>query len=56
MGMMEMLAMGEYGSFVWSSYLLTLIVVVTSTIQAKRRHRQVEEGIRRRLKMEEASE
>ena len=53
--MMEMLAMGEYGPFVWSSYLLTLIVVVASTVQGKRRHRQIEEGIRRRLKIEETS-
>ena len=53
---MELFAMGEYGSFVWSSYLLTLIVVVTSTVQAKRRHRQIEEGIRRRLSIEETNE
>ncbi len=53
---MELLAMGEYGGFVWSSYLLTLIVVVASTVQAKRRHRQIEEGIRRRLNIEETNE
>ncbi len=53
---MELFAMGEYGSFVWSSYLLTLIVVITSTVQAKRRHRQIEAGIRRQLKIEETSE
>ncbi len=56
MEMMELFAMGEYGRFVWSSYLLTLLVVVASTVQAKRRHRQIEEGIRRRLKIEETSE
>ncbi len=53
---MELFTMGEYGSFVWSSYLLTLIVVIASMVQAKRRHRQIEEGIRRRLKIEETSE
>ncbi len=53
---MELFAMGEYGSFVWSSYLLTLIVVIASMVQARRRHRQIEEGIRRRLKIEETSE
>lgn len=53
MEIMEMFAMGEYGSFVWSSYLLTLVVVVASTVQAKRRHREIEDGIRRRLKIEE---
>ncbi len=41
---MDMLAMGEYGSFVWSSYLLTLIVVIASMVQARRRHRQIEDG------------
>ena len=56
MGMTEMLAMGDYGPFVWSSYLLTLIVVVVSLVQAKRRHRRIEERIRRRLKLEESSE
>ncbi len=53
---MDVFAMGEYGPFVWSSYILTLIVVVVSTIQAKRRHRQIEEGIRRQLRIEESGE
>jgi heme exporter protein CcmD len=50
---MEMLAMGAYGSFVWSSYALTLIVVVISTIQGKRRHRQISNSIRQGLKTAE---
>lgn len=50
---MEMLAMGGYGGFVWSSYLLTLIVVIASSVQAKRRHRRIEEDVRRRLNIEE---
>ena len=53
---MDIFAMGGYGPFVWSSYLLTLIVVVASTIQAKRRHQQIEAGIRRRLSIEETKE
>ena len=53
---MEMFAMAEYGSFVWSSYLLMLVVVVASTIQAKRRHCQITAGITRQLKAEENSE
>ncbi len=53
---MELLAMGEYGAFVWSSFLLTLIVVVISMIQGKRRHRQITETITRRLKIEETGE
>ncbi len=53
---MDMFAMGEYGPFVWSSYFLTLIVVVASTVQARRRHRQIEEEIRQRLRIEESDE
>ncbi len=53
---MDALAMGGYGSFVWSSYLLTLIVVVVSTIQGKRRHKQVADTIVQRLKIEETGE
>ncbi len=53
---MEVLAMGEYGAFVWSSYLLTLVVVVISAIQGRRRHQQITETITRRLKIEETGE
>jgi heme exporter protein CcmD len=53
---MEVFAMGDYGPFVWSSYLLTLIVVVVSTLQGRRRHQQVANMITQRLKIEEAGE
>lgn len=53
---MELFSMGEYGPFVWSSYLLTLVVVVFSSIQARRRHRRIVEGIRQGLKAEETGE
>ncbi len=53
---MDMFAMGGYGPFVWSSYFLTLIVVVASTVQARRRHRQIEETIRRHLRIEVSGE
>jgi heme exporter protein CcmD len=53
---MEIFAMGEYGSFVWTSYLLTLAVVVVSTIQGRRRHQQVAHTITQRLKIEETDE
>lgn len=53
---MEMLAMGEYGPFVWSSYLLTLIVVVVSAIQGKRRHQAIADSVRRQLKLKENGE
>jgi heme exporter protein CcmD len=53
---MELLAMGEYGPFVWSSYFLTLVVVIVSAVQARHRHRQIANGIRQRLKAEETTE
>lgn len=53
---MELFAMGAYGPFVWSSYLLTVIVVVVSTIQGKLRHKRVAESITQRLKIEETGE
>jgi len=53
---MDIFSMGEYGSYVWSSYLLTLIVVVASLVQARRRHRQIQDEIVRRLKLEEIGE
>ena len=53
---MEMFAMGEYGPFVWSSYLLTLIVVVISAVQGKRRHQAIANTVRRQLKLKEGGE
>jgi len=53
---MQLLAMGEYGPFVWSSYFLTLVVVIVSAVQARQRHRQISDGIRQRLKAEETGE
>ena len=53
---MELLAMGEYGAFVWSSYLLTLVVGVISAIQGKRRHRQITDTITQGLKIWETGE
>lgn len=54
--MMEALAMGDYGPYVWSSYLLTLIVVTIGMVQGKRRHRQIADDIRRRLRITEEAE
>ena len=53
---MDMFAMGDYGPFVWSSYLLTLIVVVVSAIQGKRRHQTISDTVRRQLKLKEGGE
>jgi heme exporter protein CcmD len=54
--MMEIFEMGKYGSFVWSSYLLTLLVVIFNAVHVKYRHRQIENEIKRRLKIEKFSE
>jgi heme exporter protein CcmD len=53
---MDVFAMGEYGPFVWWSYLLTLVVVILSALQTKRRHRQITSGIIQRLKAQEGDE
>jgi heme exporter protein CcmD len=53
---MELFAMGEYGPFVWSSYLLTLLVVVIGAVTGRRRHRLIKDTITQRLKIEETSE
>lgn len=53
---MELLAMGEYGAFVWSSYLLTLIVVVISVVQGRHRHQQITDTITQSLKIAETGE
>ncbi|MEX1266681.1 MAG: heme exporter protein CcmD [Woeseia sp.] len=52
--MIEKLAMGNYGLYVWSCYALTLIVVVLCSVQASRRHRAVYSDIVRRLKLKES--
>ena len=48
--MMEALAMGGYGGYVWSSFGLTLIVVIICVVQVKQRHRHVFSDIRTRLR------
>jgi heme exporter protein CcmD len=47
---MDALAMGGYGAYVWSSFALTLIVVIICVVQVKRRHRQVINDIKTRLR------
>ncbi len=40
--------MSGYGSFVWSSFALTLIVMVANYVSARRRHASVLTHLRRR--------
>jgi len=53
---MEALAMGGYGAYVWSSFGLTLIVVIICVVQVNRRHQQVLSDIRMRLRAMEAEQ
>ena len=54
--MTEMLAMGNYGAYVWSSFGLTLIVLVICVVQGRIRHKSVQNDVRRRIRaMEQES-
>jgi heme exporter protein D len=54
--MTDMLAMGGYGAYVWSSFALTLIVVVICVVQVRSRHQQVFSDIKTRLRAMEAEQ
>jgi len=47
--MTEMLAMGNYGAYVWSSFGLTLIVLVLCVVQGRRRHKSVFNDVKIRI-------
>jgi heme exporter protein D len=52
--MMDVLAMGGYGSYIWTCFGLTLAVMVITLVQAHSHHKQVYREIEQRLKaMEE---
>lgn len=46
---MDMLSMGGYGGYVWTSYALTLIVVLVSFLQSRRRHRRIRDELTARF-------
>jgi heme exporter protein CcmD len=48
---MDLLSMGGYGVYVWTSYALTFGVVLLCVVQGRRRHRRVFSDLRARLKM-----
>lgn len=52
--MSEALAMGDYGVYVWTSFGLTLIVLVICVIQGRRRHQRVVTDVRTRITAMEA--
>jgi len=48
--MMEMLAMGKYGAYVWSSFALMVFVMVICVIQARSSQRRIYKLIETRLR------
>ncbi len=52
--MMESLAMGQYGIYVWTSFGLTFAVLVVCIVQARSRHQKVFQEIRTRIKAMES--
>ncbi len=52
--MSEMLAMGNYGAYVWSSFGLTLIVLIVCVVQGKSRHKAVFNDVRTRSRAMES--
>ena len=53
--MSEMLAMGNYGVYVWSSFGLTLMVLIICVVQGRRRHARVLDDVRTRILAMESS-
>ena len=51
---MEAFHMGGYGAYVWSSFGLTLVVVVISAVQSRVRHHRALREITQRIKAMEA--
>jgi len=52
--MTEMLAMGGYGAYVWSSFGLTLIVLIICVVQGRRRHARVLHDVKTRIRAMES--
>lgn len=58
---MDMLSMGGYGGYVWTSYGLTVIVVLACYLQSRRRLRRIRDELGTRFRatagsMERATE
>jgi len=51
--MTEFFAMGGYGAYVWSSYALAFIVLVINWVVARRRHNQLVQQLRVRLRSDQ---
>jgi heme exporter protein CcmD len=48
------LAMGDYGAYVWSSFGLTLIVLIICVVQGAQRHKSVFDDVKTRIRAMES--
>lgn len=46
---MEILAMGKYGAYVWSSFGITAIVLLVCVLQGRKLHKNVVNELRTRI-------
>ena len=53
--MMEVLSMGKYSAYVWSSFGLALLVFVFVEWRTRVRHRKVHNDVRMRIRASEES-
>ena len=53
---MDALAMGNYGAYVWTSFGLTLVVMIACVLQARSRQARTYRKIETRLKATESVE
>lgn len=53
---MDILLMGKYGAYVWSSFAITAIVLIICVLQARQRHRNVLNDLRDRIKAMESEQ
>jgi heme exporter protein CcmD len=52
--MSDMLAMGDYGAYVWSCFSLTFLVLVICVVQGRRRHARILHDVRTRIRAMES--
>jgi heme exporter protein CcmD len=48
--MNDVLGMGGYGAYVWTSFGLTLVVLVICVLQGRRRHARIINEVRTRIR------
>lgn len=53
--MTEVLSMGGYAAYVWSSFGLTFAVLVICIVQGRSRHRKTIDDVKRRIRAMESS-